>query len=265
MKKTLLIMGLVLTLLLAACSNTDANMSKETTEAMTKEMSKETTEAMTKEMSKATTEAMTKEMSKETTEAMTKEMSKETTEAMTKEMSKATTEAMTKEMSKETTEAMTKEMSKETTESMTKVDMMNEGEMAIDFTLTSLKGETVMLSELKGQKVYLKFWATWCPICVKGLPDINKLSDGMQDFKVYTIVAPGMGGEKDMAAFKTWFDELGYDNIEVLFDETGQVFKDYQVRAVPYSVMIGSDGVAVIKAPGHLDNQKIVEKFSEIK
>ncbi len=213
MKKTLLIMGLVLTLLLAACSNTDANMSKETTEAMTKEMSKETTVAMTKEMSKETTVAMTKEM----------------------------------------------------TESMTKMDMMNEGEMATDFTLTSLKGETITLSELKGQKVYLKFWATWCPICVKGLPDINKLSDGMQDFKVYTIVAPGMGGEKDIAAFKTWFDELDYDNIEVLFDETGQVFKDYQVRAVPYSVMIGSDGVAVIKAPGHLDNQKIVEKFSEIK
>ncbi len=225
MKKTLLVLGLVMTLLLAACSNTDATMSKETTEAMTKEMSKETTEAMTKEMSKE----MTKEMTKETTEATTKEMSKETTEAMTKEA------------------------------------VMNKGEMATDFTLTSLNGETVTLSELKGQKVYLKFWATWCPICVKGLPDINKLSDGMQDFKVYTIVAPGMGGEKDIASFKTWFNELGYDNIEVLFDETGEVFKNYQVRAVPYSVLIGSDGVAVKKAPGHLDNDKIIMQFNEIK
>ncbi len=162
---------------------------------------------------------------------------------------------------------MESEMTTESTmeSAMTTDSTMNEGEMASDFTLQNLRGETITLSSLKGQNVYLKFWATWCPICLDGLADLNNLSDGRQDFKVYTIVAPGMGGEKNSDQFKTWFAELGYHNIEVLFDESGQVFRDYQVRAVPFSAYIGSDGVVVAKSAGHFDNEVIIAKFREIK
>ncbi len=252
MKKVLLTIGLIATLLLAGCGAAGQATSAE---AMTKE---DMTTAVSEEMAKETTAEMTKEMTDETTAAMTKEMNEETTAAMTKEMNEETTEAMTKEMNEETTEAMTHEM----TTAMSNDDMKNDGQMASDFTLKNLQGDTVTLSDLKGQKVYLKFWASWCPTCLDGLPELNELSDGTQDFKIYTIVAPGMSGEKDAEAFKTWFTELGYDNIEVLLDEDGQVFKDYQIRAVPTSAFIETDGVIKTKSAGHFSNDMIIFQFN---
>lgn len=187
-----------------------------------------------------------------------------TTEAMTKE-EMTSSETMTQEETSSDA-IMTDESSNSMNDGDTSHDtMINKGEIASDFTLNNLQGDTVTLSELKGQKVYLKFWASWCPTCLNGLAELNELSDGMQDFVVYTIVAPGTSGEKDSEAFKAWFAELGYDNIEVLFDESGQVFKDYQVRAVPTSVYIGTDGVVVAKAPGHFGNDKITMQFNDIK
>jgi thiol-disulfide isomerase/thioredoxin len=42
---------------------------------------------------------------------------------------------------------------------------LNQGDMAPDFELTTLEGDKVRLSELKGTKVIVNFWATWCPPC----------------------------------------------------------------------------------------------------
>jgi thiol-disulfide isomerase/thioredoxin len=41
----------------------------------------------------------------------------------------------------------------------------------------SLEGEVVHLSELRGQVVFINFWATWCPPCIAELPSIERLAE----------------------------------------------------------------------------------------
>jgi len=41
---------------------------------------------------------------------------------------------------------------------------------APDFTVTTLAGETLQLSDLRGQPVFLNFWATWCIPCRAEMP-----------------------------------------------------------------------------------------------
>ncbi|CIV70941.1 thioredoxin [Streptococcus pneumoniae] len=43
-------------------------------------------------------------------------------------------------------------------------------------TLQSMDGKEVKLSDFKGKKVYLKFWASWCGPCKKSMPELMELA-----------------------------------------------------------------------------------------
>ena len=47
------------------------------------------------------------------------------------------------------------------------------GQLAPDFALTDLQGNTVGLTNLKGKKVLVNFWATWCPPCRVEMPHMK--------------------------------------------------------------------------------------------
>lgn len=144
------------------------------------------------------------------------------------------------------------------------VMVMNQGDKAPAFSLTGIDGNTYSLEAYEGKKVYLKFWASWCPICLSGLDAMDTLSKESEDFVVLTIVTPDYKGEKESEDFKMWFSGLEQENMIVLLDEGGEVAKQYGLRAVPTSSYIGSDGILVQTIAGHIDNDLIIEKFEEI-
>ncbi len=47
------------------------------------------------------------------------------------------------------------------------------GEEAPDFTVVSLDGQIVSLSDFRGQPVWINFWGAWCPPCRAEMPDIQ--------------------------------------------------------------------------------------------
>ncbi|MCF7754962.1 redoxin family protein [Paenibacillus xylanexedens] len=150
------------------------------------------------------------------------------------------------------------------TSDMSSSTMMNKGETAPEFSLRDLKGNTVGLSDVQGKKVYVKYWASWCSICLAGLEDLNNLAGQDNDFQVITIVTPDYKGEKSSQAFTEWFDQQPYDNITVLLDEKGVWAKEFGVRAYPSSFYIGSDGILTKSQPGHASNEQIMESLQEI-
>jgi peroxiredoxin len=51
-----------------------------------------------------------------------------------------------------------------------------QGIVAPDFTVTTLDGQKIALSELKDKRIVLDFWATWCPPCRKEIPHFIQLT-----------------------------------------------------------------------------------------
>ena len=148
--------------------------------------------------------------------------------------------------------------------SMKKEKMMNKKDM-YDFTLKDLDGNDYKLSDNKGKKVYMKFWASWCSICLTGLEDLDKLAGENNDFEIVTVVAPERNREMDTTAFKKWFKELGLKNIKVLFDETGEVTEHYGIKVYPTSVYVSSNGTDTTVKAGHNSNDDIKDTIKNLK
>ena len=165
---------------------------------------------------------------------------------------------------KTTTEEMGK-MSEQKTENK---DSMN-GTMGMDevsdYTFKTLDGKDVSLADYKGKKIYLKFWASWCPICLAGLADINQLADTPpKDAVVLTVVAPGVNREKKLDDFKEWFSGLEYKTLPVLVDNNGQFLKKLGVVGYPSSAFIDANGKVVRVQPGHVTNEDIVKTLETL-
>ena len=141
------------------------------------------------------------------------------------------------------------------------VNSFAEGENTLkDIQFKDLNNNVVTLDQVttKGKPVYVKTWASWCPICLAGLAEINELSaDQNKNFDVITIVSPGAKGEKETQDFIEWYKGLDYKNIIVLLDEKGESLKRAKVRGYPSSVLLDADLNIQKTVPGHLGTTQI--------
>lgn len=142
----------------------------------------------------------------------------------------------------------------------TTVDSTFKGD-AYNFKLMDIEGNEHSLENYAGKKVYVKFWATWCPSCLEGLEELGVLHEqtkDREDIVILTLVAPGYSGEKSSSKFIEWYNgqELKFT---VLLDEGGNSFFEYGIRAVPSSFFIDSKGNISESKLGHVGNEQILE------
>lgn len=139
------------------------------------------------------------------------------------------------------------------------------GEAVADFKLTGVDGKTYHLSDYKGKKVYLKFWASWCSICLASLPDADEIAkEAGDDYVVLTVVSPGHKGEMGEADFTKWYQSLDYKNLPVLLDPSGKLLENYGVRSYPTQAFIDSQGKLVKTQPGFMDKDTILQTLKDL-
>ncbi|MFB4168555.1 peroxiredoxin family protein [Virgibacillus sp. JSM 102003] len=161
----------------------------------------------------------------------------------------------------------------DTTEEDTNEDSSNEdsegnnkvglevGNIAPDFELTTLNGDTVKLSDYRGQRVMVNFWATWCPPCRAEMPDMEKFHQN----KDITILAINLTETESTKSDVTEFVEKFELTFPVLMDETVKVANQYQIQPIPSSFMIDSNGRIQYKALGAMNYELMVQEFEKMK
>ncbi|MGH8223110.1 MAG: TlpA family protein disulfide reductase [Woeseiaceae bacterium] len=112
------------------------------------------------------------------------------------------------------------------------------GQPAPDFALKSATGQNLRLSEYRGDVVMINFWATWCGPCRQEMPLLDELYGRYQRVGFSLL---GVNIDDDSRRALQMVEELGV-TFPVLFDETKEVSKLYQVEAMPVTVLLDREG-----------------------
>ncbi len=118
--------------------------------------------------------------------------------------------------------------------------------VAPDFTLETMDGEPLRLSDLQGRIVVLNFWATWCPPCRYEIPYFIEMQDEYADDVVFVGVSIDEGGWDDVRPFA---EEYGI-NYPLLLDD-GVVSEEYGgAYVLPTTFVLDREGRIEVFAPG---------------
>jgi len=120
------------------------------------------------------------------------------------------------------------------------------GKSAPDFTLTSLKGESVTLSQFRGKKsVLLVFGATWCYYCVTEIPELKDVYSAYNDEELKLLYVDIQESQRKMQAFVNKHS-IPYT---VLLDMAGSVANAYGIRGIPHQLLIDKNGYILYEGP----------------
>ena len=142
---------------------------------------------------------------------------------------------------------------------------LKRGQPAPDFTLQDLDGKTWKLSDLKGKKiVMIDFWATWCNICKREMPILQKV---YQEYQGKGVEFFGIALDENIAGIKKVVREKGV-TYPVLVDKDTKVATEiYQLSGpIPYKVVIDKAGTIVYDHVGdYVDYPpEIVDVFDQL-
>ncbi|KAA0546820.1 redoxin domain-containing protein [Bacillus sp. BGMRC 2118] len=133
--------------------------------------------------------------------------------------------------------------------------------VAPDFELVTLEGETVQLSDLKGKKVFINFWATWCPPCRDEMPEIEEFSLANEDIVVLAINLRNT--ERSDENVRKYIEEGNY-SFNILLDKKGEITNQYKVLTLPTSFFVNTEGVIQYKFVGPLTLDKMNDIASKL-
>ena len=109
---------------------------------------------------------------------------------------------------------------------------------AMNFTLKDVDGNNIRLSEYRGQVVLINFWASWCGPCRQEFPHLDELH---RKYEALGFVVFGVNVEENRELADKVLREIPV-TFPVLFDSENEVSQDYDVDAMPATVLVDRSG-----------------------
>jgi cytochrome c biogenesis protein CcmG/thiol:disulfide interchange protein DsbE len=131
---------------------------------------------------------------------------------------------------------------------------------APDFSLTTFKGTTISLEDLRGKPVVINFWASWCPPCRIEAPLIERTWRAYKNRGLIFIGVNIQDRKEDALNYIREFD-ITYPNGP---DPTGEITIDYGVSGLPVTFFVSRNGEVVRRWVGAIERSVLFSSIEEI-
>ncbi|TET67520.1 MAG: redoxin domain-containing protein [Dehalococcoidia bacterium] len=129
------------------------------------------------------------------------------------------------------------------------------GNLAPDFQLQNLDGQTVSLGNLQGKPVLINFWATWCPPCRSEMPYIQEVYEEWVN-RGLVVLALNIGESSSKVEEFMQNHNLSFI---VLLDTKQDIAQRYNITGIPTTFFIDKDGIIQDKIIGAFQNKTQIE------
>ncbi len=133
-------------------------------------------------------------------------------------------------------------------------------EKAPDFTLESINGDTIKLSDYRGKVVILDFWATWCRPCVMEIPHYKELYEAYKDSGL-AIIGIALDKPQKVVSFVDRFEV----NYPIAVGDRSLAAEYGGIRAIPTTFVLDQDGKIYKKYVGYRTKEVFLQDFMDLK
>ena len=137
----------------------------------------------------------------------------------------------------------------------------SEDKKAPDFTLLTLNGEEVKLTDYEEKIVILDFWATWCGPCRRGIPDLVSIQKEYKDDVV--VIGISLDQPSTQRNIKPFVDHFGI-NYPIVLGTLEVVVAYGNIQAIPTSFIIDRERNIVKKHVGLVPKETIVKEINSL-
>ncbi|CAM3968290.1 redoxin domain-containing protein [Paenibacillus alkaliterrae] len=139
-------------------------------------------------------------------------------------------------------------------------DPLKEGSMPPPFELADLDGSLQRLSDYEGKAVVVNFWGTFCPPCVKEMPEFERQ---FQKWKDQGLVILAINLSEDTLTVNNFVRRFEL-NYPILRDVNRKTERSYELKSYPTTFFIKPDGSIMEIKVGGMTEEDIDERIERL-
>ncbi len=120
-----------------------------------------------------------------------------------------------------------------------------------NLTFLDAKKKELNLDDFRGNLILLNFWATWCAPCKEEMPSLDKLSKEKNLNNL--IIFPINVGQDKVEKAEKFFQNLKIKNLDIYFDKSMIMAKNFALRGIPTSILFNKDGEEFARIIGSIN------------
>lgn len=130
--------------------------------------------------------------------------------------------------------------------------------MALDFSLKMTDNKDFRLLENKDKSVFVNYWATWCPPCVREFPDLEEMYLNYKDKMIFIAV----NSAESKATIEAFMNKNKF-TIPVAMDSDNRVGMMYGIQSIPTSFIVNTEGEIVFAQMGMMTKNQMKQAIEK--